>query len=197
MRTLRLFAVPMVAALALVAGCGSDTTADGGTDVDTSAGGEANDPSPSSDESEPTAAEPTAAEPSEESGEDEAIGTVLVSTALAVEAGDYPGPPVPQAAEVSDAADLAAVFSAAPGIEEVVAELEASAPDPESRLFAYVVGACIVSDVSLEVRGKKVQMVVHGNTGIRCEPPPVTMVVFEVPPDAVPADAVPSQAVIK
>lgn len=186
MRTLRLFAVPVIAALALVAGCGGDTTPDGGTDVDTSSGADAA----------PSAPEPSAPDEGDESGDDP-IGTVLVSVPLAVEAGDYPGPPAPKAAEVADAAELAAVFSAAQGVEEAAAALEASTPDPESRLFAYVVGACVVEDVSLEVKDTKVQMVVHGNTGIRCEPPPVTMVVFEVAPDAVPADAVPSQAVIK
>lgn len=182
--------MPVIASFALVAGCGAETSPDDGTDVDVGAGAETNDPpSPSPV---PTEA-PSAAAPAD----DETVGEVLVSTALAVEAGDYPGPPVPKFAEVADATDLAAVFSAAPGVEEVVAALEASPPDPESRLFVYVVGACNVEDVSLDVKGSEVTMVVHGNSTIRCEPPPVQMVVFEVGPDEVPADAVPVQAVIK
>lgn len=194
MKLMRLLAVPVTAALVLVTGCGADTSPGGGTEVDTSSGVATNDvetndaTSPS-----PVPTEASSAEPAD----DATIGEVLVSTPLAVEAGDYPDPPVPKFAEVADAAELAAVFSAAPGVEDVVAELEASPPDPASRLFVYVVGACIVEDVSLDVKGKKVTMVVHGNATIRCEPPPMQMVVFEVGPDELPADAVPAQAVIK
>ncbi len=181
--------MPVIASFALVAGCGAETSPDGGTDVDAGSGAETSDPtSAASAEPAPAATDPPG---------DKAVGQVVVSTPLAVEAGDYPGPPVPKFAEVADATELAAVFSAAPGVDEVVAELEASPPDPESRLFVYVVGACNVEDVSLDVNGKKVRMVVHGNATIRCEPPPVQMVVFEVGPDEVPTDAVPAQAVIK
>ncbi len=188
MKTLRLFAVPGIAALVLVTGCGAETSPEGGTDVDAASGGETNDP---------TSPSPIPTEAATEPADDEAIGQVLVNSTLDVDAANYPPPDVPTAAEVSDATELAAVFSAAPGIEDIVAELEASDPDPDSRLFAYTVGACIVEDVSLDVNGKKVRMVVHGNATIRCEPPPVHMVVFEVGPDEVPADAVPTQAVIK
>lgn len=194
MRTLRLLVVPVIASFALVAGCGAETSPDGGTDVDAGSGAETSDPtSAETSEAETSEPEPAATDPPG----DKAIGAVVVSMPLAVEAGDYPGPPVPKFAEVADATELAAVFSAAPGVEEVVAELEASPPDPESRLFVYVVGACNVEDVSLDVKGGEVTMVVHGNSTIRCEPPPVQMVVFEVGPDEVPADAVPVQAVIK
>jgi len=178
--------VPAIAVLLLVAGCGAEPAGEG-TSIGTTA-----DPTPVLP---PTTEEP---EPTPSPADDDAtIGEVLVSTTLAVEAGDYPGPPVPAFAEVSGADELASLFGVVPGIDDVVAAVEADPPTDSERLFVYVVAACRVNDVELELRGKKLTMVVHGNAALRCEPPPMQLVVWTVDAAEVPADAAPAQAVQK
>lgn len=186
----RLLVAPTFATLVLVSGCGTQTGSTGGTDVGTSTAPTTNaDPTPSTDSPSAKASTPV---PPDDAAE---IGTVLVNTALGIEAGDFPGPPIPSSAEVAGADELESTYAGVPGIAEVVAAVAADPPAPGERLFVYVVAACLVEDISLELTGKQLTMVVAGNTTIKCQPPPMRMVVWKVGADEVPAEAVPARAV--
>lgn len=187
----RLFAVPAIVTIVLLAGCGTETGSTGETDIGTSTAPTNADPTPSADT---PSAEPSTPAPPD--GADD-IGTVVVNTALGIEAGDFPGSPMPRSIEVSGADELETTYTGVPGIAEVAAAVAADPPAPGERLFVYVVAACLVEDISLELTGKQLAMVVAGNTTIKCQPPPMRMVVWKVGADEVPADTVPAQAVLK
>lgn len=196
MRTPGLLAVPALATLAtLVAlvGCGSETSPAAGADAQSSPTLVAAPP--------PTAPSTTRPSTGTAPAENAQIGTVVVNAALGVEASEFPGPPIPAATEVSGADELESTYGVVPGIEQVVAAVAASPPAAGERLFVYVVAACLVEDISLELTspgsGTEVAMVVRGNTTLKCQPPPMHMVVWKVRADEVPAAAVPAPAVQK
>lgn len=188
MRWTRPLAVPAVAALFALAGCGTEAPPAAGTDPE---------PSRTTAAVTPTTSAPAPGTSSTAPADDERLGTVVVNAPLGVEASDFPGPPTPLYAEVSGADELASLYAGVPGIEQIVAAVAASPPTANERLFVYTVAACRVADISLELTGKEVVMVVRGNTTLKCQPPPMQMVVWKVGADDVPADAVPAQAVQK
>ena len=122
------------------------------------------------------------------------IGSVLVNERLAISPAEYPLPGVPTHVEVANADELRVAFATVPGIDDIVAQIEDDA-NAAGRMFAYTTNACITDDVSLEVRGNEVPMIVNGTATIRCEPP-TTLVVWAVG-DQVPSAAVPAQAIQK
>jgi len=188
----RLLVVPAFATLVVVSGCGTETGSTAGTDVDTSNAPIASDgPTLTSGTPSPEPSTPVA---SAGAGE---IGTVLVNTALGIEAGDFPGPPIPSSAEVSGANELESTYAGVAGIAAVAAAIAADPPASGERLFVYVVAACLVEDISLELDGTKLTMIVLGNSTLKCQPPPMKMVVWKVGAAEVPADAVPAPAVLK
>lgn len=205
--TTRLLGVTAAAVALLLAGCGSEPAAGSGTEINASTApltASTADADPTGTGTDTPDADPpgtgtgtdtdTEAPDTEHAG---AIGDVLVNLPLEVSAADYPGVPVPSSAEVADADELGAVYAAVGGIDDVVAAVEAAAPASGERLFAYIVSACVVEDVSLLLRGDELTMVVKGNAGLRCQPPPLHLVVWAVGADEVPVDVVPVQAVQK
>lgn len=196
MRTTRLVAASWSMALVVLAGCGTETGSTG-TDVATStapASAAAPGPTPGAPSSEPSTLGTSQPVPPDD---DETIGTVLTDTMLGIEAGDVPGAPMPLYVEVSGADELESTYPGVPGVSEVAEAIAASPPAAGERLFVYVAAACLMEDISLELAGREVTMVVRGNTTIKCQPPPMHMVVWKVGADEVPPDAVPAQAVQK
>ena len=190
--TRRLLVPPMILSLSLLAGCAATDSGSAGTGLDVSAA-----PTPGATvgtpSTDPGTPDSTPAQPSDTSD----LGTVVVNVALGINALDSPEPALPTHVEVSGAEDLATTYEGVPGIDRVVATVAASPPTPGERLFVYVVAACSTDDVSLRLRGGDVTMVVSGTTTLKCEPPPLQMVVWRLAVDEVPADAMPAEAIQK
>jgi hypothetical protein len=177
----RTFAVIALAGAAvMLSACGNEVAGDGspGSDAGTTVDAEAGTPSVSS------------ADRSADS-----LGTMVINQRLDVTPAEYPLPDVPTQVEAATAADLAEAYAVVPGIDEIVAELENTTLGAGERFFAYTVNACTTEDVSLQLRGTEVAMIVNGTALLRCAPP-TTLVVWVVG-DEVPSDAKPVQAIQK
>jgi hypothetical protein len=176
MTQIRTLTVAAIAGLAfLVTGCGTQDA------TEPSAGGDAG--SQTTGAADATSEPESPDTPTLTQGEQrqDGPGTVVLNQQLNVSPAEYPLPDVPQALEASSLAELADAYAVVPGIDEVLADLD-----------AYTVNACVTDDVALVVRGDEVPMVVRGTATLRCEPP-TTLVVWVVGDD-VPADAKPAQA---
>ncbi len=126
---------------------------------------------------------------------DGSLGTLVINERLDVTPAQYPLPDVPTQVEAATAADLAKAYAVVPGIDEIIAKLKNTTLGAGERFFAYTVNACTTEDVSLDLHGNEVTMVVDGTALLRCAPP-TTLVVWVVG-DEIPSDAKPVQAIQK
>lgn len=126
---------------------------------------------------------------------EEVVGRVLVNERLDVDPANAPLPDLPTHVILTSTTELADAYSTAPGIDEVVAKVEAAGVEDGERLFAYLVSACTTKDVALQTIDGDITMVVSGTAGLRCAPP-TTLVVWAVG-DEVAADATIGQAIQK
>lgn len=194
MRHIRTLAMSAVAGLALVVtGCGTQDANDPSTSSDAIGGVGSQDETTvgaddTTSEPEPTATPSTAAGDAREDGP----GTVVLNRDLGVSPAENPLPDVPFAVEATSVAELAEAYAVVPGIDGVLAELDAVVLGAGERFFAYTVNACRTDQVALVIRGDEVPMVVSGTATLRCAPP-TTLVVWVVGDD-VPAEAKPVQA---